>query len=124
MRLVARAQREGWNYDRKEVVAALMDVVQSRDPELMFQAIERLQKGDEIAIKQQEADIKRELMELKKLGDEQQLKLRLIELARSIEPSELAKRLSQYSAASGIGVVQSSADHTGQGCDPQTTDSQ
>ena len=123
IRIVARAQREGWDYDRKKVVAVLMEVVESRDPDLMFHAIERLQKGDEIAIKQQEADIKRELMELKKLGDEQQLKLRLIELARSIEPSELAKRLSQYSTAGGIGIVQSSADHAGQGCDAEATDS-
>jgi hypothetical protein len=95
LKLLGRAIREGWDYDRQAVVEALMDVVASRDPELMMMAIERLQKGDEIAIKAEEADIKRELMELKKLGDEQQLRLRLLELARHVKPDELAELASQ-----------------------------
>lgn len=80
--------REGWNYDRKAVVEALMEVVESRDPDLMLLAIDRLQRGDEI-------EIKRELMELKKLGDENGIRLRLLELARHIEPVELARLASQ-----------------------------
>lgn len=80
--------REGWDYDRKAVVNALMEVVESRDPDLMLLAIDRLQRGDEI-------EIKRELMELKKLGDENGIRLRLLELARHIEPAELARLASQ-----------------------------
>ena len=97
VQMVGRAIREGWDYDRKEVIDALMEIVTNRDPELMLDAIERLQKGDEIMIKNEEAAIKRELMELKKLGDEQQLRLRLFELAQHIEPAELAKLASQNS---------------------------
>ena len=95
LRMVGRAISEGWNYDRDEVVAALMEVVLNRDPDLMLEAIDRLQKGDEIMIKNEEAAIKRELMELKKLGDEQQLRLRLLELARNVEPAELARLASK-----------------------------
>ena len=86
LRMVGRAIREGWDYDREAVTAALMELVINRDPELMLGAIERLQKGDEISIKSEEAAIKRELLELKKLGDENALRLRLLELARHIEP--------------------------------------
>ena len=99
LRMVGRAIREGWNYDREEVTAALMEVVLKRDPELMLGAIERLQKGDEIAIKSEEAAIKRELLELKKLGDENALRLRLLELARHIEPTELVRLASKDSTA-------------------------
>lgn len=88
IRLVGRAIREGWDFDRKKVVAALMDVVERRDPDLMLEAIDRLQRGDEISIK-------REMLELKKLGDENHIRLRLLELARHIEPSELARLASE-----------------------------
>lgn len=92
IRLVGRAIREGWDFDRKKVVAALMDVIERRDPDLMMEAIDRLQRGDEI-------NIKREMLELKKLGDENHIRLRLLELARHIEPDELAKLASE----NGIG---------------------
>ncbi len=98
--MIGRAIREGWDYDRKEVTAALMEIVQRRDPDLMMDAVDRLLKADEIAIKNEEAIIKRELMELKKFGDEQQLRLRLLELARHIEPDELARIASENSDAS------------------------
>lgn len=88
IKMVGRAIREGWDYDRETVISALMDVVKTRDPELMFEAIDRLQKGEEI-------QIKRELAELKKLGDENGFRLRLLELARLIEPAELAKLASK-----------------------------
>ena len=93
--MISRAIREGWKYDRAEVTAALMEVVLNRDPELMMDAIALLLKGDEVSIKAEEAAIKRELMEIKKLGDEQQLRIRLLELARHIEPSELARLASK-----------------------------
>ena len=93
--MIGRALREGWNYDRSLVIDALMDVIQNRDPDLMMPAIALLLKGEEIMVKQEEVEIKRELMELKKLGDEQQLRLRLLELARRIEPDELARLASK-----------------------------
>ena len=101
IRMISRAQREGWDYDREEVAAALMELVVNRDPDLMLDAIDRLQKGDEVAIKAEEAAIKRELMEIKKLGDEQQLRLRLLELARHIEPAELARLASKDGGLGG-----------------------
>lgn len=84
--------RENWNYDRAEVVAALMECVANRDPDLMLGAIEKLQKGDEI-------QIKRELLELKKAGDENEFRLRLLEIARHIEPDELVRIASENGIA-------------------------
>ena len=88
LRMVGRAIKEGWNFDRSAVVSALMEVIEQRDPDLMMKAIELLMKGDEI-------NIKREMLELKKAGDDNAIRLRLLELARHIEPSELARLASQ-----------------------------
>jgi hypothetical protein len=112
LKMISRAIREGWQYDRAEVTAALMEVVANRDPELMMDAISLLLKGDEVSIKAEEAAIKRELMEIKKLGDEQQLRLRLLELARHIEPAELARLASKNGVAGGA-VVEQSNDRNG-----------
>ena len=94
VRLVGRAIREGWDFDRTKVVAALMELVENRDPDLMMDAIDKLQRGDEI-------NIKRELVELKKLGDDNHIRLRLLELARHIEPDELARLASENGIAGG-----------------------
>jgi len=99
--MISRAIREGWDYDRAEVTGALMEVVKNRDPDMMMDAISLLLKGDEVSIKAEEAAIKRELMEIKKLGDEQQLRLRLLELARHIEPTELARLASKDGGLGG-----------------------
>jgi len=88
LRMVGRAIREGWNFDRSLVVSALMEVIESRDPELMLDAIALLMRGDEI-------NIKREMLELKKSGDDNAIRLRLLELARHIEPTELARLASK-----------------------------
>lgn len=88
LRLVGRAIREGWDYDRKAVIQALMDCVKSGDPELMLEATDRLLRGDEI-------ELKRELVELKKAGDDNAIRLRLIELARNLGPDEVAKLASK-----------------------------
>jgi hypothetical protein len=40
-------------------------------------------------------EIKRELVELKKAGDDNAIRLRLLELARHIEPNELARLASK-----------------------------
>ena len=98
--MMSRAIKEGWDYDREKVTAALMEVVMNRDPDMMLGAVALLLKGDEISIKNEEAAIKRELMEIKKLGDEQQLRLRLFELARHIEPAELVRLASKDSKPS------------------------
>ena len=95
MRMIGRAIREGWNYDREKVVRMLMDVVES-DPEMALDAIDRLQKGEEIDLKRQEVELKRELVELKKLGDENHVRLRLLELARLVKPDELARLASEH----------------------------
>ena len=86
--MVSRAIREGWNFDRSTVVSALMEIVVNRDPELMLDAIALLMRGDEI-------NIKREMLELKKSGDDNAIRLRLLELARNIEPTELARLASE-----------------------------
>jgi hypothetical protein len=86
--MVGRAIKEGWNFDRSAVVSALIEVIEQRDPDLMMKAIELLMKGDEI-------NIKREMLELKKAGDDNAIRLRLLELARNIEPTELARLASQ-----------------------------
>lgn len=88
LRMIGRAMKEGWNFDRGKVVAALMEVVESRDPDFMIDAIALLIKGDEI-------NVKREMLELKKNGDENGIRLRLLELARNIEPTELARLASK-----------------------------
>jgi hypothetical protein len=97
IRMIGRAIREGWDYDRAEVAKALMECVLNRDPELMFEAIDRLQKGDEV-------QIKRELLELKKAGDDNAIRLRLLELARHIEPTELARLASKNGITTGTVV--------------------
>ena len=80
--------KEGWEFDRRAVVAALMEVVESRDPDLMLDAIGLLMRGDEI-------NIKREMAELKKAGNDNAIRLRLLELARHIEPTEIARLASE-----------------------------
>ena len=93
LRMIGRAMKEGWNFDRSKVIDALMEVVESRDPSLMLDAIALLIKGDEI-------NVKREMLELKKNGDENGIRLRLLELARNIEPTELARLASKNGVTS------------------------
>lgn len=79
--LARRAIREGWDYDRSEVVDALL--VALRDPELTIEAAKVLLLGDTVAAKQAEVQIKREKLELEKRQYDDKLRLRLIELAIS-----------------------------------------
>jgi hypothetical protein len=79
--LARRAIKEGWEYDRSEVVAALFEVMALRDPELMIEAAKVLLLGDTVAAKQAETEIKREKLELEKRQYDDKLRLRLIELA-------------------------------------------
>lgn len=95
IRLLSRAMREGWNVDRKTVIAALMEIVENRDPELMLGAAELLLKADAI-------DVKREELESKKKTDDDEQRLRLLELAKSIPVADLTR----IATASGIVVSQ------------------
>lgn len=79
--LARRAIKEGWDYDRSEVVAALFEVMALRDPVLMIEAAKVLLLGDTVAAKQAEVEIKREKLELEKRQYDDKLRLRLIELA-------------------------------------------
>ena len=81
--LVRRAITEGWNYDRNEVVSALLVAVGSGDPGLVIEASKVLLLGDTVAAKQAEVEIKREALELEKRKYDDKLRIRLIELAIS-----------------------------------------
>ena len=87
IRLVGRAIREGWPVTEEvkaKVVAALVEIVDSRDPDLMLEAIDRLQKADKL-------NVDRESLQQKQTKDDEDRRLQLLELARHIEPRELAK---------------------------------
>ena len=88
LRLISRAIRERWNVDREKVVAALMEVIESRDPELMIDAAALLLKADVI-------DVKRDELDLKNQTDESNQRLRLLELAQSVPVDELARLASE-----------------------------
>ena len=79
--MVRRAINEGWNYDRNEVVSALLVAVGSGDPELVIEASKVLLLGDTVAAKEAEVEIKREALELEKRKYDDKLRIRLIELA-------------------------------------------
>ena len=81
--LVRRAITEGWNYDRNEVVSALLVAVGSGDPGLVIEASKVLLLGDTVAARQAEVEIKREALELEKRKYDDKLRIRLIELAIS-----------------------------------------
>ena len=91
IRLVGRAIREGWPVTEEvkaKVVAALVEIVDSRDPDLMLEAIDRLQKADKL-------NVDRESLQQKQTKDDEDRRLQLLELARHIEPRELAKIASE-----------------------------
>jgi hypothetical protein len=79
--LARRAIKEGWSYDRGEVIAALMEVLSMGNPEMTIEAAKVLLLGDTVAAKQEEVEIKREKLELEKRQYDDKLRLRLIELA-------------------------------------------
>ena len=76
-----RAIKEGWDYDRNQVVSALLNAVGCGDPGLAIEAAKVLLLGDTVAAKQAEVEIKREALELEKRKYDDKLRLRLIELA-------------------------------------------
>ena len=92
LRLAGRALRNKWNVDKDAIKAALMTAIQ--DPDLMIEAAKVLLVADSL-------DAKREEMEAKKEARENEQRLRLLELARSVPASELARLASQNGIVSG-----------------------
>lgn len=91
IRLIGRAMREGWPVSedvKRKVIAALMEIVDSRDPELMLEAIDRLQRADKL-------NVDRQALEQKRMKDDEDRRLQLLELARHIEPGEIARLASE-----------------------------
>jgi hypothetical protein len=84
VRLISRAMREGWDVPKQKVVAALMEVIDQRDPDLMMEAAKLLMKADEI-------DAKREATQQRELSETDDRRLQLLELAQRIPTGELAK---------------------------------
>ena len=90
--MVNRALKEKWNVDKEAIKAALMQCL--TDPELVVDAAKVLLAADAI-------DCKREEAEAKKEAKENELRLRLLELARSVPVAELAKLASENVIVSG-----------------------
>jgi len=88
IRLVNRALREGWNVPKEKVVAALLECIENKDPDLMLGAANLLMKADEL-------DLKRVALEQKENGETGNQRLRLLELAQRSSASDLAKRAKQ-----------------------------
>ena len=89
VKLLGRAMREGWDVDREKVNAALMDVIDRRDPDLMLDAIALLLRADQINVKREEL--------AQKTGENE--RARLLDIAKHIPAREL------IALASESGVV-------------------
>lgn len=94
LKLVGRAIRERWDVDKKAIKLALMGCL--RDPDLAIDAAKILVAADAI-------DCKREELEGKREAKENEQRLRLLELARSIPVEELAVLASENGIISGSG---------------------
>jgi hypothetical protein len=92
LRMASRAIREGWDVDKKAIAKALMEVIESRDPDLMLDAAKLLILADGI-------DVKREELQAKQDAKDAEHKLRLLELARSIPVDELTRIASENGIA-------------------------
>lgn len=86
LRLAGRALRNKWNVDREAIKAALMSAI--RDPDLMLEAAKVLLVADSL-------DVKREEIEAKKEARENDQRLRLLAVARSVPATELARLASE-----------------------------
>lgn len=89
IKLTGRALVAGWltgfEERRRKAVEALLDVVENNsDPELKRQAFEALVKADQ-------ADLKREELELKKQEADDNKRLRLLDILGRLPAGEVAK---------------------------------
>ncbi len=94
LRLVSRALKERWDVDREEIKKALM--VALGDPDLAIDAAKVLLAADIL-------DAKREETEFKQQAKENEQRLRLLELAKSVPVAELAKLASENGIIGGPG---------------------
>jgi hypothetical protein len=92
VRLVGRALRDKWDVNRQKIKSALMTAL--NDPDLMIDAAKVLMLADSL-------DAKREEIENKKQAKENEQRLRLLELARSVPATELARLASENGICSG-----------------------
>ena len=92
--LVNRAIRERWNVDREAVKEALMVCLQ--DPDLAPKAAKILLDADAL-------DEKRDAAEERRLLKENEQRLRLLELAKSIPVADLARLASENGIVGGSG---------------------
>ena len=92
--LVNRAIKERWNVDREAVKAALMVCLQ--DPDLAPKAAKILLDADAL-------DEKRDAAEERRLLKENEQRLRLLELAKSIPVADLARLASENGIVGGSG---------------------
>ena len=92
--LVNRAIKERWNIDREAVKAALMVCLQ--DPDLAPKAAKILLDADAL-------DEKRDAAEERRLLKENEQRLRLLELAKSIPVADLARLASENGIVGGPG---------------------
>lgn len=90
--LVSRAVKERWNVDREAVKAALMVCLQ--DPDLAPKAAKILLDADAL-------DERRDAAEERKAIKENEQRLRLLELAKSVPIAELAKLASENGIVGG-----------------------
>ena len=94
VRLVGRALKEKWNVNRTKIKSALMNAL--ADPDLAIDAAKVLLLADAL-------DVKREELEQKKEVKENEQRLRLLELARSVPAAELARLASENGIGGGSG---------------------
>lgn len=85
---MSRAFNQKWNVDKEKIIAALMEVIEGRDPELLLDALDLARKMDLV-------DCKREELEIKKQADDNDERLRLLELAKSVPVADLARIASE-----------------------------
>ena len=87
LRLVERALRNRWDVDKEKIKEALMKCLS--DPDMAVDAAKVLLVADAL-------DAKRDELETKKQAKENEQRLRLLELARSVPATELARIASEH----------------------------
>lgn len=100
--MVGRAIREGWEYDRNEVVEMLMSAMRSF-PDMTVDIAKVFVLADAVNAKQDEIQIKREKLELEKRKYDDGLRIKAIELAiaAGVVPPDREKAIGQNGGSSG-----------------------
>ena len=100
--MVGRAIREGWEYDRQEVVEMLMSAMRSF-PDMTVDIAKVFVLADAVNAKQDEVQIKREKLELEKRKYDDGLRIKAMELAiaAGVVPPDRAKVIGKDGRDSG-----------------------